>query len=219
MNNEKLLIKYILESIEHSKNESFTKKFKKFKSNLSSIFNSPSDIFFKEKEYKSPPKVFEKKYNVTGLSQEHVFPNNMSNKDFEKNILGWGIKDTGDFQFNLEKEHSKLNSLSKRDFKFILDNNPFINDLLTKLNFKSQSYDIKCSIVFNILMGMTSCFNESDIEFFLLIRRGNSKEHLSKEYKTLENNIEKIIGSGFGWFPSIDTMKYIHSQLSKGSYN
>lgn len=225
MINKNLLVEYILESIEHSKKPSFMQKVKDFEHNLKNAIKEKipfTDLYNftkHDKSYSSPPKDFEKKYNIKGISQEYTFPNNMSNEDFEKNILGWGNAERV-FQFNIEEKYSKLNSLSTKDFKFILDNNTFINNILSKLNFKSQDYSMQRKIVWNILLGMTSCFNESDIDFFLSIRIGNSREHLSEEYEILRKSIEEITGEDYiFWFPSIDTMKYIYSQLSKGSYN
>lgn len=217
---EELLAKYILESIKDSKKPNSREKFNDFKDNFIARINPRYLFAKKEEEYHSPPKVFEKKHDVIGLSQEYTFPDGMSNKDFEKNILCWDNVRAKNFQFNLEKEHSKPNSLSTKDFKFILDNNPFIKDLLSKVSFKSCSYSKQRYIVFATLMGMTSCFNESDIEFFLLMRYANSKAHLSQEYNDILNKILDIINdNGVGWLPSIDTMENIYRQLNKGSSN
>ena len=194
--------------------------------NVKSLLMSPIHLaLYGKGKYSSPPKVLENKFNLRGISKEYNFPNGMSAQEFEKEIMG--RQGAGTFVFILGSKKSGLSKLSKKDFYFILENNKEIKDIFIDFNFESFEYNKQTKLAYNILMGMSSCFNEDDIRIFLKTRFAskqlrnhpdlNTEEYVStyeEVYKNL-NQEEEFDRSEhtLGWIPSIETLKLIKNQI------
>ena len=169
---------------------------KKDKTFNKKVFDRCDGLFFVgfKKTYCAPPLSFEKYFRLKGLSKIYKFPFDLKPIDVEAILwlsdvtLRWGIDNE-----TLRKDFLKLMEL-------IFDLNPILNKL--KVKSFSKLYDIG--------LGVTSCFNVDDIKFFI----ENWNYQKREDYPIHQHKIlliEKLMGY-LSWVPCEKTLDKILKQ-------
>ena len=153
--------------------------------------------------YKAPPKVFEKECNLTGISRNWKIPFKLTPKKMEDVLTSI---------FTLWNKNW-MNEILYHDFIKILSEFIKLNPEI--LNIKGDD-----EYMWQILIGMTSCFNYEDIRYWTEELSYNDYKDNEEHKKKHERILDLIKAKGFvkeprfGWRPSMRTLDIVLGQLT-----
>ena len=149
--------------------------------------------------YSSPPKDFEKTFNLNGVSENWNMPYGLTHKKMEYIIRSLHIL-----------------SFSKYESLEIYDDLYAIYLELIKLNPKIGEIHTNYQKV-QVMIGMTSCFNFDDISYFIeyLFPEEEEEGVETKKYKMKQRRVYKLLKETyrFNWRVSEKTLDKIINQL------
>ena len=182
---------------------------------------------WKERLHFLPAVVLEKKYGISGISQQYVMPNGRDSLSMEADYSednkrrAYGavvalllIEDRKHFKSFLRKvwsrtlSHDYWRNKMKEDVRNLIQLNPVLKEIQCDLNDPHNMY--------NLILGVTSELNTDDIQYFLDCENGRQDR---MEVLAATSKLRESKGIDIQWVPSPKTLakitKFFEINLNK----
>ncbi len=172
---------------------------------------------------RKPAVRFEMKTGLSGISQEYVFPQGMTAREFEGLYFWRGGKMPPVWAQYADLPERNVEALPYDIDTFLNLSSPQLNALyrgvweeMVKLNPVLADFGLDTTstrAIYDALLGMASAFNLDDIDYYLDLRKDRRPAALESMQHPLNEEIREISGTRMEWAPSPKTMQRVAEML------